>query len=98
MSQGPRAVDPLLPVTVRQLHNAKQISGDDSFKIDGRVESKHLCIVGQVLQKQEQLTSLTLEVSDGTGSIDVRMWVDLNDANEYNNTKRHEWMYVSLFC
>ena len=84
----------LLPVTVRQLHNAKQLGGDDAFRIDGRLETRHLCIVGQVMNKQEQITSLVLDVADATGSIDVRMWVDLNDKTEYNCTKHSEWMYV----
>lgn len=81
----------MLPVTILQLKNAKQVPGEDIFRIDGRLEAQYLCIVGQVLQKQEQITSLQLEVGDGTGSIDVKMWVDLNDATEYNNTKRAEW-------
>lgn len=83
----------MLPVTVKQLLNARAHPGEDTFKIDGLEPSK-LCIVAQVLKTDVQATCIVLDVADSTGMIQVRLWVDTNAADDYSNMKKGEWMYV----
>jgi len=80
----------LTPVTIRQLYNATQAHPEDTtFKIDGKDVSQ-VTVVGQILRVAEQATNLNIQLDDGTGKIDVRIWVETED-NEYLHQKKTEW-------
>lgn len=88
----------ILPTTIRQLHGAQHSQMDESQSIDGK-DFTHVKVVGQILNIQEQATNVNYQIEDGTASIDARIWIDADDTNDYNHTKRHEWregVYVSV--
>ncbi|KAJ4367375.1 Replication factor A protein 2 [Neocucurbitaria cava] len=69
--------DSLRPVTVKQILDAQQESSgrDEAFKIDGHVVSQ-LTFVGQIRNISAQTTNTTYRLDDGTGSVEVKQWVD----------------------
>jgi replication factor A2 len=67
---------PLLPVSIRQLHNAQQVTPDaDDFTLNNQSLSV-VCLIGQIVASQPTQTHLNYTVDDSTGTIDVRSWVD----------------------
>jgi replication factor A2 len=67
---------PLLPVSIRQLHNAQQVTPDaDDFTLNNQPLSV-VCLIGQIVATQPTQTHLNYAVDDSTGTIDVRSWVD----------------------
>eukprot|EP00128_Syssomonas_multiformis_P012013 Colp12_sorted_trinity150504_noHs@27906 len=79
----------LTPVTIRQLLSASKDNPDDSFKVDGR-EIAQVTFVGIIRKVAEQTTNLTYLIEDGTGGIDVKLWIDSDDS-EAQAQKRAEW-------
>jgi len=67
---------PLLPVSIRQLHNAQQVTPDaDDFTLNNQSLSV-VCLIGQIVASSPTQTHLNYTVDDSTGTIDVRSWVD----------------------
>jgi len=67
---------PLLSVSIRQLHNAQQVTPDaDDFTLNNQPLSV-VCLIGQIVQVSPTQTHLNYTVDDSTGTIDVRSWVD----------------------
>eukprot|EP01103_Thecamoeba_quadrilineata_P005046 TRINITY_DN148_c0_g2_i1.p1 TRINITY_DN148_c0_g2~~TRINITY_DN148_c0_g2_i1.p1 ORF type:complete len:290 (-),score=46.37 TRINITY_DN148_c0_g2_i1:35-904(-) len=79
----------MMPVTIRQLINAVQV-GADNYKINNR-ELSQVTIVGRVVKTVEQATSFNLEINDGTGTFDVRIWYDTDDKYDYNQIQKSNW-------
>lgn len=82
-SNGKRSYgkDTLRPVTIRQLLNAHHPHPDaEYFVIDG-AETTQITFVGQVRNISAQTTNVTYKLDDGTGSIEVKVWVD-SEAEE----------------
>jgi replication factor A2 len=70
------AQDSLRPVTIKQLLDAHLEPGsNDTFRIDGAPLSQ-LTLVGQIRNISTQTTNTTYRLDDGTGSIEVKQWVD----------------------
>ncbi|KAF2131411.1 replication protein A, subunit RPA32 [Dothidotthia symphoricarpi CBS 119687] len=67
--------DSLRPVTIKQILEAQEEPGGDAFKIDGALISQ-LTFVGQIRNISSQTTNTTYRLDDGTGSIEVKQWVD----------------------
>jgi len=65
----------LIPVTIRQLHGAIQSAPEDVFKIDGR-ELNQITMVAKIHSLSTLATNTNLVVEDGTGSIEVRVWLE----------------------
>eukprot|EP00126_Sphaerothecum_destruens_P010024 Sdes_comp20657_c0_seq4m15963 len=85
------------PVTIRQLLNASQNSMDDTFRVDGKTPAQ-VTFVGAIRSVVEQSTHLIYKVEDGTGEIDVRMWLDSHDS-EHKAQQRsafQEGIYVRV--
>ncbi|KAI8936309.1 hypothetical protein NX059_006727 [Plenodomus lindquistii] len=79
--------DSLRPVTIKQILEATQDAGNkDEFKIDGATVSQ-LTFVGQIRNISTQTTNTTYRLDDGTGSIEVRQWVDSDTVDQTNPTK-----------
>jgi len=66
------------PVTIRQLLEAYQPHPDAEFKIDD-VDIEHVTFVGNITNMVTSSTNASCSIEDGTGSIDVRMWIDSAD-------------------
>jgi len=78
----------LMAYSIKQLHAAAQPTSEDSFRIDGR-EVNEVTIIGAILSVNEQTTNLTFVVDDGTGKIEVKIW--LEEKNEAQQQKKASW-------
>lgn len=87
--KSPSANQSLIPVTVKQLQLAAQAL-DDTFKLDGR-ELNQVTIVGSIVSIAEASTNLNFTVEDGTGKMEVKMWVDADEQQDYQAQKRAQW-------
>ncbi|CAN9174765.1 unnamed protein product [Alternaria alternata] len=86
-SRQDRAQDTLRPVTIKQILDAQLEAGsNDAFKIDGTVVTQ-LTFVGQIRNISNQTTNTTYRLDDGTGSIEVKQWVDSDAQEQTNPTK-----------
>ncbi|KAF2869848.1 hypothetical protein BDV95DRAFT_596149 [Massariosphaeria phaeospora] len=73
--------DSLRPVTIKQILDAQAMG--EEFKIDNTVIS-HLTFVGQIRNISKQATNITYKLDDGTGSIEVKQWVDSESVEQTN--------------
>ncbi|KAJ2784315.1 Replication factor A protein 2 [Coemansia javaensis] len=69
----------LRPVTIKQLSEVPVATGDMPILVDGE-EIKQVTFVGVVRNVSPMSVNVTYLVEDGTGKIDVRMW--LNSSSE----------------
>ena len=89
-AKGNRDKQSLIPTTIKQLKNAPGASaGEASFTIDGH-DLYQVTIVGLITQAEEQATNLQYTIDDGTGTIMIKMWIDA-DANESFDERRAGW-------
>ncbi|KAF1939574.1 replication protein A, subunit RPA32 [Clathrospora elynae] len=73
--------DSLRPVTIKQILEAQsEAGGNDAFKIDGAV-------ISQIRNISTQTTNITYRLDDGTGSIEVKQWLDSDTVDQTNPTK-----------
>lgn len=67
----------LVPVTIKMIQDAEQDTNDDSvFRLSGAQEFSQVKVVGSVVSVKEQSTNVLYVVEDGTGRMDVKMWLD----------------------
>jgi replication factor A2 len=64
----------LVAVTIKQILTAEH--RDSKFKIDGKDVSQ-VTLVGVILTAEQQPTNITYLVDDGSGKVNVRMYVDM---------------------
>ncbi|SCU93835.1 LANO_0E04918g1_1 [Lachancea nothofagi CBS 11611] len=87
----------LMPVTIKQVLESKQMVQDGPFVINN-LELHHVVFVGVVRNVVDKTSNITLTVEDGTGQIDVRQWTadptDMANANE-GQTDDQEGSYSS---
>ncbi|KAI9893803.1 MAG: replication factor A protein 2 [Vezdaea aestivalis] len=92
----------LRPVTIRQIHSVSQANPDSKFIIDGD-EVSRLTFVATVRNISRQATNNTYQMDDGTGTIEVKLWVDGSDDSmmDTDDSKPHkqitEGSYVRVF-
>ncbi|KAI9732371.1 MAG: replication factor A protein 2 [Cirrosporium novae-zelandiae] len=73
--RGSYSRDTLRPVTIKQVLTAQQSHPDADFRIDGQ-EITQITFVGQIRNISTQTTNITYRLDDGTGTIDVKQWID----------------------
>ncbi|KAL9124388.1 MAG: hypothetical protein Q9217_006275, partial [Psora testacea] len=78
--KGTYGKDTLRPVTIKQVLDAQQPHPDAEFKIDD-VEITQVSFVGQIRNISSQTTNITYKLDDGTGTIEVKQWVDADVTN-----------------
>lgn len=82
--------DTLRPVTIKQLVEAYHPTPDaEYFMIDGS-ETTQVTFVGQIRNISTQTTNVTYKLDDGTGIIEVKVWIDaeaLNNPDDPANQK-----------
>ncbi|OJD15212.1 hypothetical protein AJ78_04511 [Emergomyces pasteurianus Ep9510] len=78
--KGGYAKNSLRPVTIKQTLEATQAHGDADFKIDG-TEVSQVTFVGQVRAISHLTTFVTYKLDDGTGEIEVKLWLEKNAVN-----------------
>ncbi|KAK6442545.1 Replication factor A protein 2 [Oleoguttula sp. CCFEE 5521] len=97
--RGKYGKDTLRPVTVKQLLDAHHPYPDaEHFMIDDQ-ETTQVTFVGQVRNISQQTTNVTYKVDDGTGVVEVKVWVDSEVMNEdgQDPKKVTEQAYVRVF-
>uniref|UniRef100_A0A7S4NN61 Replication protein A C-terminal domain-containing protein n=1 Tax=Paramoeba aestuarina TaxID=180227 RepID=A0A7S4NN61_9EUKA len=90
-AEQPRSMHILTPCSIRQLYNAKQSSADDVFHLDG-VPLNQVTIVGQVMYMTKTDSNISVEINDGSGSINARLW----EPEEPQEENWREGSYVRL--
>lgn len=71
----------LIPTTIKQLKNAPpQANGDNGFTLDGK-DLYQVTVCGLIVSADEASTSLQYVINDGTGTIQVKMWMDSDGAD-----------------
>ncbi|KAI4214841.1 MAG: hypothetical protein LQ351_002554 [Letrouitia transgressa] len=68
------------PVTIRQLNLATQSHPEADFRIDN-VEVTQLTFIGQIRNISTQTTNVTYKLDDGTGTVEVKQWIDMAAEN-----------------
>jgi len=76
--QGSKERQSLVPVTVKQLLNAD--NSDDVLKVDG-AELFTIKIVVTIDSMEEHATNHTYQVSDSTGAIECKKWIEKDNNN-----------------
>lgn len=72
--------DTLRPVTIKQIVDADLPHPDADFKISG-AEVAQVTFVGQIRNISQQATNYTYKIDDGTGTIEVKRWIDPEESN-----------------
>jgi replication factor A2 len=81
---------PLIPVTIKQLLEAKQLAPDaDDFTLNNQSLGQ-VSVVAQIIRSSTLATNLNYQIDDATGTIDVRVWID-TEGTDYAHHKCHEW-------
>lgn len=91
--------DTLRPVTIKQLLDAYHPNPDaEHFMIDD-AEATQVTFVGQVRNISQQTTNVTYKLDDGTGIIEVKVWVDMDAMNDEgeSKTKVAEQSYARVY-
>lgn len=71
--KGSRERQSLIPVTAKQILTCENV--DDVFRLDG-AELFTVKIIGTVDSVAEHATNHTYQISDSTGSIECKLWID----------------------
>ncbi|KAL8642084.1 MAG: hypothetical protein Q9228_001194 [Teloschistes exilis] len=79
-AKGTLSRETLRPCTIKQVLDASQPHPEADFKIDD-VEVQQLTFVGQIRNISTQTTNITYKLDDGTGSIEVKQWIDAEASN-----------------
>ena len=81
--------DTLRPVTIKQLIDAEHPHADaEHFLIDGS-ETTQVTFVGQIRNISYQATNVTYKLDDGTGTFEVKVWVDSEQSNHDDPNSMH---------
>ncbi|KAL8848176.1 MAG: hypothetical protein Q9221_006784 [Calogaya cf. arnoldii] len=76
----------LRPCTIKQVVEATQPHPDALFKIDD-VEVEQITFVGQIRNISTQTTNITYKLDDGTGTVEVKQWIDSDSAMDLGGSK-----------
>ena len=76
--QGTRDRQSVLPVTVKQIN---QIVEDDGVNKLDNVEVFSICLVGTIKSVEAHATNMVYRISDGTGLIECKAYVDKDGAS-----------------
>lgn len=89
----------LSPVTIKQINDATQPVPDGEFIIN-KVTLNMVSFVGVVRRVDNQTSSITITIEDGTGSVDVKKWVDekvstAHEEAEFYLALENKYVYVT---
>jgi len=91
----------LIPVTISMAFKAHSDSsgGNDTLTLEDGRPLHSVKIIGAVRSAEVQSTNIMYTIEDGTGALDVKQWVDDNDAEAIGDMKRQnakEGIYVKV--
>ncbi|KAL8407876.1 hypothetical protein RB594_006615 [Gaeumannomyces avenae] len=78
----------LRPVTIKQLYSTEEAYSGAELVLDGNPLAQ-VTFVGQVRQVNPQATNITYRIDDGTGSIDVKKWIDSQSMTDTDPAELH---------
>lgn len=89
----------LSPVTIKQINDATQPVSDGEFVVNN-VSLNMVSFVGVVRKVENTTSAHTITIEDGTGSVDVRRWVDEKVTTAAQETERflaleNKYVYVT---
>ncbi|PWN31840.1 replication protein A, subunit RPA32 [Meira miltonrushii] len=88
------ALQTLRPLTIRQILNATQAHAEADFVADG-VGIGQLTFVGYVSSITANPTNVIYAISDATGVIEVRVWMDANSGTQkFKHVKDFDFVRV----
>jgi len=82
-------IQTLTPLTVKQLYAA--IQSQDVFQRNG-YELNQVTIVGIINKLIQHSQNIVMDITDSTGSIEVRVWFDENDKNDFLASQKDSWV------
>ncbi|KAK0531411.1 Replication factor A protein 2 [Tilletia horrida] len=85
----------LRPVTIRQILTADQPHADADFCLDG-ADLGQLTFVAVVRNVSRNATNVSYSVEDGTGTIEVRQWLDSQSDDSEKATEISQNTYVRI--
>jgi len=89
--------DTLRPVTIKQLADAQHPNPDaEFFEIDG-TEASQVTFVGQIRNISKQVTNITYRLDDGTGTFEVKVWID-DSANDENDAPGRKGLVENAYA
>ncbi|KAG9259102.1 uncharacterized protein F5Z01DRAFT_669833 [Emericellopsis atlantica] len=86
----------LRPVTVKQILEADEAYSGADFKIDGQTVTQ-ITAVGQVRSINPQPTNITIRIDDGTGTVEVKKFIDVDKQHEATNPGFEVDQHVRVF-
>lgn len=87
-------VQTLRPLTIRQILNATQAHPEADFVVDGAGIGQ-LTFVGYVANITTNPTNVIYMISDATGAIEVRVWMDANSGTQkFKDVKDFDYVRV----
>ncbi|KAJ3153784.1 replication factor A protein 2 [Geranomyces michiganensis] len=84
----------LRPVTIKQIGDARQPIPDAPFVLDGE-EISQVTLVGRVTSVSQQSTFVTYNLDDGTGNLDVKLFMN-DDDNDDKARQRDAIVYAPV--
>jgi len=95
--QRKRDSQSLLPVTIKQLNDAAPGAANKEarLKIDGK-QLAQITLVGVILQVDFQSTNVTYMIDDGTGKLNVKVYIDSEDENSSKHAQYRVNTYVRV--
>lgn len=88
-SQRQNVRSSLTPVTIKQINDATQPVTDGEFKIHN-VELNMVSFMGVVRKVDSHTSAVTITIEDGSGSIEVRKWIDDTVSTPAAETEKYE--------
>lgn len=96
-SQKQQLRSSLTPVTIKQITEATQPIPDGEFQVHN-VNLNLVSFVGVVRNVQDITSAILITIEDGTGSIEVRKWIDDSNAMTEGENEKYEmnkYIYVT---
>lgn len=86
----------LTPVTIKQISEATQPIPDGEFQINN-VCLNLVSFVGVIRNVQDLTSAILITIEDGTGSLEVRRWIDESTStdNEFGKYEINKYVYVT---
>ncbi|KAG1438201.1 hypothetical protein G6F56_012743 [Rhizopus delemar] len=97
-ARKPMSEQTLRPVTVKQIRNSESQTGEGLCKVDN-VDCTQVTFVGIIRNIHTLQMNMVYTIEDGTGSIDVRRWIEQNETEEESDDRRSliQDIYVRVY-
>ncbi|RKO92132.1 hypothetical protein BDK51DRAFT_28469 [Blyttiomyces helicus] len=80
----------LRPLTIKQFHGAKQSTPDQPFVVSDH-ELSQVSIIGRINSVQTLATHIIYVLDDGTGTVEVKKFLDASDDQDFEAAQRDEY-------